>query len=198
MESILLLYNKEKNKYAEFTLPFLYCTIQIQNFLKLWIKYWAGIQGGRQWTYQTCTEFGWYQSSDTPSRTWGNIIPVRYLSLDTPSRTWGYIIPVRYLSLDTPSRFWGKIIPVRYLSSDTVALTSLYLYWTIHYLVILPAERCHWRHFNSCSFSRFFEAMCTDIFGPRFNEALLKRVVQDTNTYYGSTDIQVCSIVCGV
>ena len=162
MESTLLLYNKEKNKYAEFTLPFLYCTIQIQNFLKLWIKYWAGIQGGRQWTYQTCTEFGWYQSSDTPSRTWGNIIPVRYLS------------------------------------SDTVALTSLYLYWTIHYLVILPAERCHWRHFNSCSFSRFFEAMCTDIFGPRFNEALLKRVVQDTNTYYGSTDIQVCSIVCGV
>jgi hypothetical protein len=40
-------------------------------------------------------------------------------------------------------------------------------------------------------FVRFFEKMCTDIFGPRFNEAMLERGVMDTNTYYGSTDIQV-------
>ena len=33
-------------------------------------------EGGRQWTYQTCTEFGWYQSSDLPNRFWGDIIPV--------------------------------------------------------------------------------------------------------------------------
>lgn len=78
----------------------------------------SAAKGGRQWTYQTCTEFGWYQSSDTPSKAWGNIIPVR-----------------------------------------------------------------------------FFETMCTDIFGPRFNEALLKRAVQDTNTYYGSTDIKASNIV---
>ena len=32
--------------------------------------------GGRQWTYQTCTEFGWYQSSDTLA--WGDIIPVEF------------------------------------------------------------------------------------------------------------------------
>ena len=32
--------------------------------------------GGRQWTYQTCTEFGWYQSSDLPDGSWGDIIPV--------------------------------------------------------------------------------------------------------------------------
>jgi len=34
--------------------------------------------GGRQWTYQTCTEFGWYQSSDTPDQSWGSIIPVSF------------------------------------------------------------------------------------------------------------------------
>merc|ERR1712098_982516 len=34
--------------------------------------------GGRQWIYQTCTEFGWYQSSDTPDQSWGSIIPVSF------------------------------------------------------------------------------------------------------------------------
>merc|ERR1712172_223130 len=35
-------------------------------------------EGGRQWTYQTCTEFGWYQSSDVPDAPWGDIIPVDF------------------------------------------------------------------------------------------------------------------------
>jgi pimeloyl-ACP methyl ester carboxylesterase len=34
--------------------------------------------GGRQWTYQTCTEFGWYQSSNSPGHPWGRILPVKY------------------------------------------------------------------------------------------------------------------------
>ena len=37
-----------------------------------------GAAGGRQWTYQTCTEFGWYQSSDIPQSSWGDIIPVQF------------------------------------------------------------------------------------------------------------------------
>ena len=38
----------------------------------------AAAAGGRQWTYQTCTEFGWYQSSDSPAETgWGRVIPVQ-------------------------------------------------------------------------------------------------------------------------
>ena len=37
-----------------------------------------GAAGGRQWTYQTCTEFGWYQSSDVPDSSWGDIIPVSF------------------------------------------------------------------------------------------------------------------------
>ena len=27
-----------------------------------------GDTGNRQWLYQTCTQFGWYQSSDQPGR----------------------------------------------------------------------------------------------------------------------------------
>lgn len=34
--------------------------------------------GGRQWTYQTCTEFGWYQSSDQPSHIYGDSFPLAY------------------------------------------------------------------------------------------------------------------------
>lgn len=34
--------------------------------------------GGRQWTYQTCTEFGWYQSSDQPGHVYGDAFPLDY------------------------------------------------------------------------------------------------------------------------
>jgi hypothetical protein len=34
--------------------------------------------GGRQWTYQTCTEFGWYQSSDQPGHPYTGHFPVAY------------------------------------------------------------------------------------------------------------------------
>lgn len=78
----------------------------------------TGAAGGRQWTYQTCTEFGWYQSSDSPK-----------------------------LNL-------GKLIPVR-----------------------------------------FFEYMCTDIFGPKFDINLINKGVEDTNTYYGGLDIEVTNTV---
>jgi len=77
----------------------------------------AGV-GGRQWTYQTCTEFGWYQSSGGPNHPFGS-----------------------------------DILPLRY-----------------------------------------FEYMCTDIFGPKFNLELLERGIADTNTYYGGLDIQVSNV----
>merc|ERR1712071_504886 len=38
----------------------------------------AAAQGGRQWTYQTCTEFGWYQSSNLPGQPWGRILPLKF------------------------------------------------------------------------------------------------------------------------
>ncbi len=35
-------------------------------------------EGGRQWTYQTCVEFGFFQSSDDPQQPFGNNFPVAY------------------------------------------------------------------------------------------------------------------------
>ncbi|CAG2100982.1 unnamed protein product [Medioppia subpectinata] len=35
-------------------------------------------QGMRQWTYQTCTEFGYYQTSDLPNSIFGHNIPVEF------------------------------------------------------------------------------------------------------------------------
>ena len=32
----------------------------------------------RQWIYQTCTEFGWYQSSDQPGHPYGTKFPVDF------------------------------------------------------------------------------------------------------------------------
>ncbi|CAG2100981.1 unnamed protein product [Medioppia subpectinata] len=39
-----------------------------------------GFQMMRQWTYQTCTEFGYYQSSDLPNSPFGHNIPVEYFT----------------------------------------------------------------------------------------------------------------------
>ena len=33
--------------------------------------------GGRQWTYQTCSEFGWYQTTDQPKHPYGSRFPLK-------------------------------------------------------------------------------------------------------------------------
>lgn len=35
-------------------------------------------EGGRQWTYQTCTEFGFYQTSDNESLVFGDKFPAEF------------------------------------------------------------------------------------------------------------------------
>eukprot|EP00092_Neocalanus_flemingeri_P028013 GFUD01030416.1.p1 GENE.GFUD01030416.1~~GFUD01030416.1.p1 ORF type:complete len:490 (+),score=98.51 GFUD01030416.1:89-1558(+) len=75
-------------------------------------------KGGRQWTYQTCTEFGWYQSSDIPGNPWHGIIPVK-----------------------------------------------------------------------------FFEKMCSDIYGPKFTMELLEKGIQETNSEYGGLNLKVNNVV---
>ncbi|XP_028402070.1 putative serine protease K12H4.7 [Dendronephthya gigantea] len=35
-------------------------------------------EGGRQWTYQTCTEFGFYQTSDSTKQPFGNLFPLKF------------------------------------------------------------------------------------------------------------------------
>ena len=39
----------------------------------------AGV-GGRQWTYQTCTEFGWYQSSNQPGHPFSSLFDASFFS----------------------------------------------------------------------------------------------------------------------
>lgn len=34
---------------------------------------------GRLWFYQTCTEFGYYQSSDSKQQAFGNMFPIKYV-----------------------------------------------------------------------------------------------------------------------
>ena len=34
-------------------------------------------KAGRQWIYQTCTEFGWYQTSDQPKHPYGSRFPLK-------------------------------------------------------------------------------------------------------------------------
>ena len=75
-------------------------------------------KGGRQWTYQTCTEFGWYQSSDIPGNPWGGIIPVK-----------------------------------------------------------------------------FFEKMCSDIYGPKFTMELLEKGIKETNSEYGGLNLKTSNVV---
>ncbi len=38
----------------------------------------AALSGGRQWTYQTCTEFGYYQSSDSSNQPFGSGFPLSF------------------------------------------------------------------------------------------------------------------------
>lgn len=35
-------------------------------------------EGGRQWTYQTCTEFGFYQTSDSHAQPFGKLFPLKF------------------------------------------------------------------------------------------------------------------------
>lgn len=37
----------------------------------------SAAEGGRQWTYQTCTEFGFFQSSDSSKQPFGNLFPLK-------------------------------------------------------------------------------------------------------------------------
>jgi len=41
------------------------------------IEYGVGI---RQWTYQTCIEFGYFQTTDSPNQPFGNLVPLSYFT----------------------------------------------------------------------------------------------------------------------
>ena len=50
-----------------------------QSFLDYLAQTEYGATGGfRQWIYQTCTEFGWFQSSDQPNHPYGTKFTVDF------------------------------------------------------------------------------------------------------------------------
>jgi len=47
------------------------------------VKYYSQVNwtvegGGRQWMYQTCTEYGFYQTTDSPHQPFGQRVPLKY------------------------------------------------------------------------------------------------------------------------
>ena len=54
-----------------------YTFIQFSNIYPKLNKWWIW-QTGRQWTYQTCVEFGFFQSSDLKSQPFGQYFPVDF------------------------------------------------------------------------------------------------------------------------
>lgn len=74
--------------------------------------------GARLWTYQTCTEFGYFQSSDSTEQPFGDSFPVE-----------------------------------------------------------------------------FFVKQCVDIYGPKFDKKFIQKSIDETNSIYGSTDLQVTNVV---
>ena len=55
--------------------------------------------GGRQWIYQTCTEFGWYQSSDQPGHPFLDHFPVQGRNILVES----LLIPSVHFNIFVPS-----------------------------------------------------------------------------------------------
>ena len=77
-----------------------------------------GDVGNRPWFYQTCTEFGWYQSSNQAGNPFGDSFPTEY-----------------------------------------------------------------------------FEKMCSDVFGAKFDKNLLEQGISITNLEYGALDLDVSNVV---
>jgi len=70
--------------------------------------------GGRQWTYQTCSEFGWYQSSDQPNHPYGSRFPVKD-SIKVCTDLFGDIFNAKYIESmveDSNSYYGAKELDV--------------------------------------------------------------------------------------
>ena len=44
----------------------------------VWFKYWYHVFVARQWFYQTCSEFGFYQTSDSDNQPFGKMFPLNF------------------------------------------------------------------------------------------------------------------------
>jgi len=62
--------------------------------------------GDRQWTYQTCTEFGYFQTTDSANQPFGDLVPLQY-SLDMCIDIFGQKFPTADLINQTLIEYGG-------------------------------------------------------------------------------------------
>jgi hypothetical protein len=75
---------------------------------------WANADGGRQWVYQTCTEFGYYQTTDSLLQPFGQRVPLSYY-IDQCTDIFGPYFNQSQLELavnETNTRYGGLDIKV--------------------------------------------------------------------------------------
>lgn len=151
--------------------------------------------------YQTCTEFGFFQTSDSDKQPFGNLFPLKY-----ESSSW-IILNTYFLSL--------FIITAPYSASLYCSLQSVWMH--SHQREISYCNRDmkqgteSWLYSLNISFLKLFSnelnmlffrysiQQCMDIFGSTFNATNIQLGVTQTNTNYGgygiaSSKVSACAI----
>eukprot|EP00051_Salpingoeca_urceolata_P033431 m.20685 g.20685 ORF g.20685 m.20685 type:complete len:491 (-) comp6230_c0_seq1:49-1521(-) len=107
-------------------------------------------EGGRQWTYQTCTEFGYYQTSDSKQQVFGTGFPIDFFvqqcvdiyGLPGPNTQWtnenyGGLVErgtdILFVNGDIDP--WHALSVLQYLSPT---VTSIYIHGTAHCANMYP------------------------------------------------------------
>jgi len=115
----------------------------------------AGV-GYRQWVYQTCTEFGYFQTSDSGKQPFGNGMPLKF-SLDQCRDAFGLIAPPKITA--TNRIYGGKHLPpwgpsnILFVNGNidpwhalgvtkpiSSTLTTVFINGTAHCANVLPAR----------------------------------------------------------
>nr|CAD7395996.1 unnamed protein product [Timema cristinae] len=159
---------------------------------------------GRQWIYQTCTEFGFYQTSSLSPHLFGDDFPLDYFTrqcedifgpstyLGEPKGKFVLIFPQSLsLMLVFVSAFWPeheRTSHVGFVSRTPLVLKTLKciayycLELTLEFLKACQAEPAVWDPTR-----RLHNGL--------FNDTLLEQGINRTNMFYGAYNLQVTNIV---
>jgi len=64
-------------------------------------------EGTRQWLWQTCNEFGYYQSTDSTNQPFGQTVPIAYIENTTCTQVFGQTNSQIQNSADATNNFYG-------------------------------------------------------------------------------------------
>jgi hypothetical protein len=85
-------------------------------------------QNMRQWTYQTCSEFGYFQTTDSPNQpfAYNNMVPLAYWN-QMCSDSFSSVFDVQSNTQDTNTRFGGNQLPAYYATNIAYDNSTLHL-----------------------------------------------------------------------